>query len=68
MPDANLHSMDGKHSFYQKGKYFYSAENGECVFYQQGTSFYSTKTRERLFYQNDEYLHSIDGTAKYYFR
>ena len=68
MADANLYSMDGKHSFYQNGKYFYSAENGECVFYQQGTSFYSTTTRERFFYQDGECLYSIDGAAKYYFR
>ncbi|MFY9835684.1 MAG: hypothetical protein WAK55_04310 [Xanthobacteraceae bacterium] len=68
MADANLYSMDGKHSFYQNGKYFYSAENGEYVFYRQGTSFYSTKTRERFFYQDGECLYSIDGVAKYYFR
>jgi hypothetical protein len=49
MADANLYSMDGKHSFCLKGKHFYSAENGECVFYQRGNHFYSVKTGERLF-------------------
>jgi hypothetical protein len=34
MADANLYSVDGKWSFYQQGKYFYSADTNECVLYQ----------------------------------
>ena len=68
MPDANLYSMDGKHTFYQRGKYLYAIENGGRVFYQQGKYFYSVKGMEKLFYKNGEYLHSMDGAAKYFFR
>jgi hypothetical protein len=62
-----LNSMDGKCSFYQQEKYFYSSETGECTFYQQGTYFYAMKGGETLFYQRDKYLYSMDGTSKYYF-
>jgi hypothetical protein len=68
MPDANLYSMEGEHTFYQRGQYLYSVENGGCVFYQQGKYFYSVKGMEKLFYKNGEYLHSMDGAAKYHFR
>lgn len=63
MADANLYSTDGKYSFYQKGKYFYSAETGECAFYQQGDCFYAMKNSETLYYQRDKYLYSMDGTT-----
>jgi hypothetical protein len=67
MADANLYNMDGKYSFYQNGKYFYSTDNNECVFYQNGDYFYSMKTGVTLFHQNGKYLYSMDGTTKYYF-
>ena len=67
MADANLYSIDGKWSFYQQGKYFYSADGGECVFYQQGNHFYAMKGGQTLFYQSGKYLYSMDGQAKYYF-
>jgi len=67
MADTNLFSMDGKYSFYQNEKYFYSADSGECVFYQNGDYFYSTKSSETLFHQSGKYLYSMDGQAKYYF-
>jgi hypothetical protein len=67
MADANLYSMDGKYSFYQNGKHFYSADNNECVFYQQGDYFYSMKDGQTLFYQKGKYLYSMDAVTKYYF-
>lgn len=67
MADAYLYSVDGNYSFYQSGKYFYSADRGECVFYQQGKYFYSMKDGQTLFYQSGKYLYSMDGQTKYYF-
>jgi hypothetical protein len=67
MAGVHLYSTDGKYSFYQNGKYFYSTDNNECVFYQQGDYFYSMKTNETLFRQSGKYLYLMDAQAKYYF-
>jgi hypothetical protein len=67
MAEKNLYSMSGEYSFYQRGKYFYSAHTHECEFYQQGDHFYSMKSGEPLFYQRDKYLYSMSGTTSYYF-
>jgi hypothetical protein len=68
MVDANLYSTDGKYTFYQKGKYFYSVGNDKCEFYQQGKYFYSIKSGQPISYKDGEYLHSMDGAVKYFFR
>src|SRR5260370_35908994 len=65
---GHVYGVNGDYSFYQRGKYLYSAQTNECELYQSGDYFYSMKTNEALLYQSGKYLYSMNGgTASYYF-
>lgn len=68
MSDANLYSMAGEYSFYQRGEYFYSAKTNECELYQRGEYLYSFKTYECLYYIRGKHVYSMkDHQAAYYY-